>query len=85
MHKEELFRELSQKISTGEVTREEVASRFNFSIGESSSQPKDPSNFSMNKVMYVLGGIIVVIGVAIFTYQVWEDLGSFSRIMITLG
>lgn len=88
MNKEELFQELERGIIGGVITREEVASRFNLpqrvSI-ETETKSKESAGFSVNKTMYVLGAIIVVIGVVIFTYQIWEDLGSFARIMITLG
>ena len=39
----------------------------------------------MTKILYVLGAAIVVVGIVIFVAQVWDDIGSFSRIIITLG
>ena len=89
MNKEELLQELSTKISTGEISREEMISRFNFApatqrvAGEEDVKSSAP--FSVTKMLYVLGGVIVVIGIVIFVSQIWDDMGSFARILVTLG
>lgn len=88
MIKEELFREIERGIITGEITREEVASRFSLPQRvslETETKQKEPTSFSMNKMLYVLGSAVVVIGLVIFTYQVWNELGSLGRISVTLG
>lgn len=90
MNKEELLQELSLKLNTGEITPEEITTRFNLI---SASQPSvaipEKANkftpFSITKMLYVLGAAIVVIGVIIFVSQIWEDIGSFGRIVVTLG
>jgi hypothetical protein len=89
MNKEELLQELSAKISTGEISREEIATRFSFApmtqtavIQENS---KISSPFSVTKMLYVLGVAIVVIGIVIFVSQIWDDIASFGRITVTLG
>ena len=89
MDKEELLQELSVKISTGEISREEIATRFSFApttktavITENS---KISTPFSVTKMLYVLGAAIVVIGIIIFVSQIWDDIGSFGRIAVTLG
>jgi len=89
MNKEELLQELSTKISTGEIRREEVAGLFGISQveqqQESGEDAKKSSHFSMTKMLYVLGAAIVVIGIVIFATQVWNDIGFFGRVSITLG
>lgn len=88
MTKEELLQELSYKISLGEISREEVANQLNLmpKVPESVEiNSKDSKNFSVTKALYSLGIAIVVIGIVIFTYQIWDDIGSFTRIAITLG
>lgn len=89
MNKEELLQELSTKISTGEISREELINHFNFApaiqkevIAENS---KISTPFSVTKMLYVLGAAIVVIGIVIFVSQIWYDVGSFGRISVTLG
>jgi len=91
MNKEELLRELSLKVNLGEITQEEVKSRVNLvqdlhasRIGVKEKINKAP-HFSVTKILYILGAAIVIIGTIIFIVQIWEDLGSFGRIIITLG
>lgn len=81
MNKDELLRELENKVNMGEISRAEIISRF------SSVMPmeKGIKHFSVNKMLYVLGAAIVVIGVVIFAGQIWNDIGSLGRITITLG
>ena len=88
MNKEELLQELSNKISAGEISPEEIAVRFNLSTSQSIAKPekqKKSISFSITKMLYVLGAAIVVIGIIIFVSQIWEDIGSFGRILVTLG
>jgi peptidoglycan/LPS O-acetylase OafA/YrhL len=89
MNKEELLKELSNKITTGEISYDEMMSRFglNAVVKEVPAQAsvKVASNFSITKMLYALGAIIVVIGIILFTYQIWDSLGSMGRIVVTLG
>ncbi len=88
MNKEELLQELSEKISAGEINREEVDGWLNLTsaqIVEDEENTSKLSHFSVTKMLYVLGAAIVVIGIIIFVAQIWDDLGSFGRILITLG
>ena len=89
MNKEELLQEISNKISTGEISREEAISRFGFAPPVQSEVKaenlKNSTPFSVTKMLYVLGAAIVVIGIVIFVHQIWYDIGSFGRILVTLG
>mgnify|MGYP000452534539 CR=1 FL=1 len=89
MNKEQLLQELSSKISTGEISREEVESRFGLaSITHSEAKTenlKKSASFSITKMLYVLGAAIVVVGIVIFVSQIWDDIGSLGRISVTLG
>lgn len=89
MNKEELLQELSLKISTGDISREEIATRFSFSPTTQTAviteDSKISTHFSVTKMLYVLGAAIVVIGIVIFVSQIWDDMGSFGRIAATLG
>lgn len=93
MNKEELLKELSAKVNSGEVSRAEIASLIGYSTNSTSAGPamteagelKETSNFSINKILYILGAAIAIVGIFIFVAQVWEDLGSVGRIGITFG
>lgn len=88
MNKEKLLKELSEKISTGEIKPEEVVRRLNL---PPATQPINDEvtrkffHFSLTKMLYILGATIVIIGIIIFITQIWDDIGSFGRIMVTLG
>lgn len=90
MNKEELLQELSAKISTGEISSEEITERLGLmrpiqSQSENDEGTKKLSHFSVTKMLYVLGAAIVIIGIVIFVAQIWDDIGSFGRIAVTLG
>lgn len=89
MNKEELLQELSVKISTGEISSEEIATRFSSAPSTQTAviteNSKVSTPFSVTKMLYVLGAAIVVIGIVIFVSQIWDDIGSFGRISVTLG
>src|SRR3989344_947961 len=36
-------------------------------------------------MLYALGAAVVIIGIVIFVAQIWQDIGSFGRISVTLG
>jgi len=89
MNKDQLLQELSNKIGTGEISYDEMMNRFNLKAIKTEvpiqESVKPKSNFSITKMLYVLGAIIAVIGIILFTYQIWQDIGSFGRILVTLG
>lgn len=88
MNKGELLQELSSKIDSGEISREEVISRLNLAPEKqqrSGEGRKRLSHFSVTKMLYILGAAIVITGIAFFVVQIWDDIGSFSRILVTLG
>lgn len=86
MTKEELLRELRTKISTNEMSREEVLGYLNVAVpAPIQNKPDISSHFSITKILYVLGAIIVVVGVLVFVSEIWDDIGSLGRILVTLG
>jgi peptidoglycan/LPS O-acetylase OafA/YrhL len=89
MNKEELLQELSVRISTGEISREEIANRLSIAPATQGAvnveNLKDSTPFSVTKMLYVLGATIVVVGIVALVSQIWDDIGSFGRIAVTLG
>ncbi|MCX6716785.1 MAG: hypothetical protein NTV72_02600 [Candidatus Taylorbacteria bacterium] len=86
MNKEELLNELSTRIKAGDISREELMSHLNFpTVVQSENTEGKETLFSVTKVLYVLGAVIVIIGISIFVHQIWGSLGSFWRILVTLG
>lgn len=92
MDKEELIRELSLKINSGEISQEEIYLRLGLTPSvQCASQStgvfksKNDSHFSVTKMLYVLGAGIVIIGIFIFMAQIWDYMATFGRITVTLG
>ena len=90
MTKEELFKELLNKIVIGEISREELLTQLSSVIPSTTNTPvitavKTPSSFSVTKFLYGLGAIIAIVGILLFVTQIWNDIGSMGRIIITLG
>jgi len=90
MNKEELLHELAIKLSTGEMSRDDVLQHLNITptlpqIAPQATTLKQPLHFSFTKMLYVLGAAVVVLGVVLFVGQIWNDIGSAGRIVVTLG
>ncbi len=86
MYKEELLQELTNKINSGEITREEVLGRFpNHFESSIATNVKKLSFFTVNKFLYALGAIISIVGIILFASQIWPNIGSVERVTITLG
>ena len=91
MQNEELLLELSRRIANGTLDRKTVVERFGIKIDTISNatapsvlQQKPASRFSLTKMLYILGGAVVVLGIFFLMAQIWEDIGSFGRIFVTL-
>ncbi len=90
MNNEQLLEVLASKLATGELRPEEVTARLHVPTPQSSAGSdvvpatgKKP--FSISKMLYIFGAVVVVIGIVIFVGQIWGDLATVGRIMITLG
>lgn len=93
MNKEEFLQELIIKINTGEITHQEIldkiglnnpASTIQVSSEISSEKTNKFFRFSVTKMLYVLGAVVITVGIIIFVGQIWIDIGSFGRIIVTL-
>lgn len=84
-----LLQELRQKVLSGEISREDILRSLPAQLSEELKHSSDPPHsffqLSVSKVLFVLGAVIVCIGLIVFTSQIWSDIGSFGRIAVTLG
>lgn len=77
MHtKEELLREVSAKLATGEIT---VADLKRLSGSEESTHSR------LSTMLYYIGGAIVFIGLVILVGTHWDDLSIALRLILTCG
>lgn len=88
MNKKELLKELYSKVNAGEISREEVFNNIGpspYKENTGDKKPKKTSHFPVTKMLYILGAAIVIIGIVILVAQIWDDIGSSGRIVVTLG
>jgi Predicted membrane protein (DUF2157) len=84
-----LLDELIHKIASGEIDKSEVLQRISQVSLPGSREvvftSKHAMSYYITKMLYALGAIVVVLGIIIFVGQLWEDLSSVTRIIITFG
>lgn len=42
-------------------------------------------HFNISKLLYYIGGLIILIGIGVYVSRYWEDIGPSGRILISLG
>jgi len=87
MNKEELLQDLWGKINSGEISKEEIASLLKNTepTTKEISATKRVSHLPVARMLYAIGAVIVLVGIIFFIAQIWDDIGSFGRILLTLG
>lgn len=91
MTNEELLAELNKRLREGELSAAEIQLLLDGSDFETTAKPTpaptapgfDP--FSITKLLYIIGGIFITLGILYLVSQLWPDLSSLNRILITLG
>lgn len=88
MDKQTLLRELFTKLQTGEITYQEVSHILNYNTPaeqHTKAPEKEKDRFSMVKILYVLGSVVIIAGIIILVSQMWKDIGTLGRIAVTFG
>jgi len=98
MTNEELLAELKAKLATGDLhpdslrallpkelelaPKEITADPFTFG---QTKEDQPASVFSMTRLLYVVGGIFITLGILYLVSQLWSDMSTLNRILISLG
>lgn len=85
MNKEELLNQIASSVKSGEITKEELFSRLSIPTEVRSVGNSESKHLPINKILYILGAAIALSGIVFFVNQIWSEMGSFARILITLG
>jgi len=82
MKKEEILSQIVEACAKGLVTKQEVLSAYE--QGKQTSGQAG-THVSVSKVLYYIGGIIVLLGIAVLVWQNWAQLSVMTRVLATLG
>ncbi|MBT8147458.1 MAG: DUF2157 domain-containing protein [Gammaproteobacteria bacterium] len=95
---QQLLDELERRLQDGDLEHGRVQALLDSLANESSEQKvaaggaeRDTalqaafSEFSLTRLLYVIGGLLVVLGIIYFMSQLWGDMSAALRILITLG
>lgn len=87
MTKEEVLANLKQLVERGEIGREELldAAGFADQLGEMPPVKKEEHRIDIAKILYGIGGLIVIAGVVFLIQQMWDSFGAAAQILATLG
>ncbi len=92
MDKNYLLQEIKRGLSEGTITSSDLASLSSFStdnsVAEMSGLEEVKDKSSSNKIteaFFYIGAILIAIGISVVIGENWEALGSFLRVLVTLG
>lgn len=79
--------ELSNLVKSGQVTREQVLAIFGETQPQISQQaaPQVREKINLQKILYYIGGFIVLLGIVVFVAQFWEDMSQTEKTLLALG
>lgn len=81
MTNEEFLTEVRRRAAAGEVSRSELLAAFSAGRPETAEHRR----FAVSRALYVVGGVIVLLGLVFLVQQNWAALSSLVRVLVTLG
>ena len=93
MNKQDLLSMLASYVKAGEISQEEIASVCNVTLPKketaqnmvSSDVKEEKKQISATNILYVIGSVILLIGIGTLLFRFWDDLSGAIRIALTLG
>ncbi|HET8574851.1 MAG TPA: DUF2157 domain-containing protein [Candidatus Paceibacterota bacterium] len=79
MEKQKLLQEIESFVAEGKIKKSELIESFD------KGSAKVRKEHDVSRILYYLGGGVVLAGIFIFISQYWPVLGSVSRVLVTLG
>jgi hypothetical protein len=88
MDKQQLLNELKDKLASGELSQSELNSVVKATggpVAEPEQLSKLGEHFTLQEIIFYIGGAVVFIGLAFLISQNWDAFNAVTRILITLG
>ncbi len=84
----QVLTDLAGLVRAGLVTKEEVLSVLGENQPPLATSPKHPSfsmpKINLQKILYYVGGLIVILGIVFFIAQFWSTMSQISKTVTTL-
>lgn len=84
-NKEEALQYIKMLAQQKIVTKEEINAAYNSAIQDNDSLTTEKEKIGINEILYGIGVMIILLGVAIFLTQNWSTLGFLTKLLTTLG
>jgi hypothetical protein len=81
MDKQTVLDTVKTLAAAGELSESELTAAFR--EGSGGEAPERQTRYS--QILYFIGGGVAVIGIVALIAQIWDDLGSAMRVIVTLG
>lgn len=85
MTKSELLQEIQRLSAKGEISEAELLQSYRAGSGIPAPQKHSYLHLDITKILYGIGGIIVISGLVFLIMQAWDSFGASAQIMVTLG
>lgn len=91
MDKDQVISFIKTQLNAGKITGQDLidivghGSPSPVAVSAQTSLARTKPSWDIVNVLYIIGAVIVIIGVAILAYQHWEEIGLGGRLLVTLG
>lgn len=85
MDKQTVLSSITSLSSQNFITQNEIIQAYEAGKGTEKRSYSLTSEVGLSEVLYIIGGLIVFVGIAVLIGQNWNTLGAFTKILTTLG
>src|ERR1035437_8565384 len=86
MNKDQILGAIAEMSRRGEISQGEIMQAYTSGTGiMPAGKSKNAVHLSISQVLSSIGALVVCVGVIVFLFQNWDNLGSFLKIFVTLG
>ncbi|EKD65234.1 MAG: hypothetical protein ACD_50C00152G0006 [uncultured bacterium] len=81
----QVLSKLSILLKNGFLSKEQVLGVLEETVPQSSKDHSPRTKINLQKILYYIGGFIVLLGITIYFYQFWDSMDQVSKAILTLG